>query len=79
MPGISYNIKIDINGSQVVKHFFYYNETSLRVFVISGLQVLLSIATCIIKQVKHFVLLVLIMVNIGSEFALDLKLLIEER
>ena len=49
MPGLSYSIGIDVNGSQVVEHFFYYNETSLRVLVIPGLQVLLDITAYIIE------------------------------
>ncbi len=40
---------------------------------------LLGITTCIIKQVKHFVLLILVIVGISSEFALDLELLAKER
>jgi hypothetical protein len=79
MPGLSYSIGIDVNGSQVVEHFFCCNETSLRVLVVPGLQVLLGVAARTIEQVKHFVLLILVMVSIGSEFALDLELLVEER
>jgi hypothetical protein len=78
MPGISYSIGINVNRSQVIEHFFYYNETSLRVLVIPGLQVLLGIAARTIEQVKHFVFLILVMVGIVPEFALDLELLIEE-
>jgi len=78
MPGISYNIGIDVNGSQVIEHFFYRNETSLRVLVVLGLQVLLGVAARTIEQVKHFVFLILVMVGIVPEFALDLELLVEE-
>jgi len=78
MPGISYGIGIDVNGSQVIEHFFYYNETSLRVLVIPGLQVLLGVAAYTIKQVKHFVLLILVIIGIVPEFALDLELLVKE-
>jgi hypothetical protein len=78
MPGISYSIGIDVNGSQVIEHFFYRNETSLRVLVVPGLQVLLGIAARTIKQVKHFILLILVMVSIIPEFALDLELPVEE-
>jgi hypothetical protein len=44
MPGLSYSIGINVNGSQVVEYFFYYNETSPRVLVVPGLQVLLGVA-----------------------------------
>jgi hypothetical protein len=40
--------------------------------------VLLSVVAYMIKQVKHFVLFILVMVGINSEFALDLELLVEE-
>ena len=78
MPGLSYSIGINVNGSQVVEYFFYYNETSPRVLVVPGLQVLLGVAARTIEQVKHFVLLILVIVGIGSEFALDLELPVEE-
>jgi hypothetical protein len=78
MPGISYGIGIDVNGSQVVEHFFCRNETSLRVLVVPGLQVLLGVAARTIEQVKHFVLLILVVVGIAPEFALDLELPAEE-
>jgi hypothetical protein len=78
MPGISYGIGIDVNGSQVIEHFFCRNETSLRVLVIPGLQVLLGVVARTIEQVKHFVFLILVMVGIVPEFALDLELLVEQ-
>jgi hypothetical protein len=78
MPGISYGIGIDVNGSQVIEHFFCHNETSLRVLVVPGLQVLLGVAARTIEQVKHFVFLILVVVGIVPEFALDLELPVEE-
>jgi hypothetical protein len=78
MPGVSYSIGVNVNKSQVIKHLSYNDETSLRVLVVPGLQVLLGIAARTIKQVKHFVLLILVIVGIGSEFALDLELLVKE-
>ena len=79
MSGVSYGIRINVNGSQVVEYFFYYSETSLRVLIIPGLQVLLGVTARTIEQVKHFVLLILVIVGISSEFALDLELPAEER
>jgi hypothetical protein len=79
MLSVLYSIKVDVNGSQVIEHFFHYKETSLRVLVVPGLQVLLGVAARTIEQVKHFVLLVLVMVSISSEFALDLELPVKER
>jgi hypothetical protein len=78
MPGVSYNIGVNVNKSQVVEHLSCNDKTSLRVLVVPGLQVLLGVATCTIEQVKHFVFLILVMVGIKLEFALDLKLLVEE-
>jgi hypothetical protein len=40
--------------------------------------VLLGVITRTIKQVKHFVLLILVIVGIIPEFALDLELPVEE-
>jgi hypothetical protein len=40
--------------------------------------VLLGVAARTIEQVKHFVFLILVMVGIVPEFALDLELLVEE-
>jgi hypothetical protein len=79
MLSVLYSIKVNINGSQVIKHFFHYKETSLRVLVVLRLQVLLSVITRIIEQVKHFIFLILVIVSINLEFALDLELLVKER
>ena len=79
MLGVSYSIRINVNGSQVVKYFFYYSETSLRVLVVPGLQVLLGVTTRTIEQVKYFIFLILVIVSISSEFALDLELPVKER
>ena len=49
MPGVSYSIGINVNRSQVVEYLSYSNETSLRVLVVPGLQVLLDIAARTIK------------------------------
>jgi hypothetical protein len=78
MPGVSYSIEVDVNKSQVIEHLSCSDETSLRVLVIPGLQVLLGVAARTIEQVKHFVLLILVMVGIVPEFALDLELPVEE-
>jgi hypothetical protein len=78
MSGVSYSIGVDVNRSQVIEHLSCNDETSLRVLVVPGLQVLLGIAARMIEQVKHFVFLILVMVGIGSEFALDLELLVKE-
>jgi hypothetical protein len=79
MPGVAYSIGVNVNRSQVVEHFFCRDKTGRGVLVIPGLQVLLGVSACMIKQVKHFIFLILIMVGIAPEFALDLELLAKER
>jgi hypothetical protein len=49
MLSILYSIGVNVNGSQVIEHFFRYKETSLRVLVILRLQVLLSVIACTIE------------------------------
>jgi hypothetical protein len=78
MPSVLYNIGVNVNKSQVIEHLSCNDETSLRVLVIPGLQVLLGVAAYIIKQVKHFILLILVIIGIKSEFTLDLKFLVKE-
>ena len=78
MPGVSYSIGIDVNRRQVFQHFSCRDKASLRVFVVPGLQVLLGVSACTVKQVEHLVLLVLVVVGITPKFALDLELPAEE-
>jgi hypothetical protein len=49
MPGVLYGIRVNVNRSQVVEYLSCSDETSLRVLIIPGLQVLLGIAAYIIK------------------------------
>jgi len=74
VSSVSYGIGIDVNGSQVSEHLFGRYKASLRVFVIPGLQVLLGVSNCTVKHIEHFVLLILEVIGIASEFALDLEL-----
>ena len=78
VSSVLYLVRVGVDRGKVFNYLFGRCETSLRVFVVTWLEVLLSIASHIIEQVKHLVFFVLEVICVALEFALDLDLLAEK-
>jgi len=58
----------------MLKHLLNAYEAHLRLVIVAGLEVLLGIVSSAIEEVKHFGLLVFVVVSVYPKFALHLEL-----